>query len=69
MAYKCKDCDPFKHYDALVILTRQGNVMTSNDAQLTINEDAELYKIGKIIAARAEKAKECCGKITFPEDW
>lgn len=21
---KCKDCDPFENYDALVILTRQG---------------------------------------------
>ena len=52
---KCKDCDPFENYDALVILTRQGLVMTSNDAQLTIDEDAQLYKLNKIIAERTER--------------
>lgn len=52
---KCKDCDPFENYDALVILTRQGVVMTSNDAQLTIDEDAQLYKLNKIIAERTER--------------
>lgn len=55
---KCKDCDPFENYDALVILTRQGGVMTSNDAQLTIDEDAQLYKLNKIIAERTERMTE-----------
>ena len=55
---KCKDCDPFENYDALVILTRQGVVMTSNDAQLTIDEDAQLYKLNKIIAERTERMTE-----------
>lgn len=55
---KCKDCDPFENYDALVILTRQGLVMTSNDAQLTIDEDAQLYKLNKIIAERTERMTE-----------
>ena len=52
---KCKDCDPFKNYDALIILTRQGTVMTSNDAKLTFDEDAELYKLGRVIATRTKR--------------
>ena len=52
---KCKDCDPFKNYDALIILTRQGTVMTSNDAKLTYDEDAELYKLGRVIATRTKR--------------
>ena len=55
---KCKDCDPFKNYDALIILTRQGTVMTSNDAKLTFDEDAELYKLGRVIATRKKKYTE-----------
>lgn len=53
----CEICDPFEKYDALVILTRQGCVMTSNDAKLTFVEDAELYKLNKIIAERTERMK------------
>lgn len=55
---KCENCDPFEHYDALVILTRQGCVMTSNDAQLTFVEDAQLYKLNKVIADRTRRANE-----------
>lgn len=55
---KCKNCDPFENYDALVILTRQGCVMTSNDAQLTFDEDAQLYKLNKIIADRTKRVNE-----------
>ena len=55
---KCKNCDPFENYDALVILTRQGCVMTSNDAQLTFAEDAQLYKLNKVIADRTRRANE-----------
>lgn len=55
---KCKNCNPFKNYDALVILTRQGCVMTSNDAQLTFAEDAQLYKLNKIIADRTRRRNE-----------
>lgn len=50
-----KDCDPFECYDALVILTRQGIVMTSSDAQLTVDEDAKLCQIGRAIASRTGK--------------
>lgn len=32
--------------------------MTSNDAQLTIDEDAQLYKLNKIIAERTERMTE-----------
>lgn len=52
---KCENCDPFENYDALVILTRQGCVMTSKDARLTFKEDRELHKLNKIIAERTEK--------------
>lgn len=55
---KCKNCDSFECYDALVILTRQGVVMTSNDAQLTLKEDAKLYELNKIIADRTRRMKE-----------
>lgn len=55
---KCKNCDPFECYDALVILTRQGVVMTSNDAQLTLKEDAKLYELNKIIADRTRRMRE-----------
>ena len=55
---KCKNCDLFECYDALVILTRQGVVMTSNDAQLTLKEDAKLYELNKIIADRTRRMKE-----------
>lgn len=55
---KCENCDPFENYDALVILTRQGVVMTSNDAQLTVDEDAQLYKLNKIIADRTKRENE-----------
>ncbi|MBS4982487.1 MAG: hypothetical protein KHZ72_14455 [Lachnospiraceae bacterium] len=55
---KYKNCDPFEYYDALVILTRQGVVMTSNDAQLTFKEDAKLYELNKIIADRTRRMKE-----------
>lgn len=53
----CEICDPFENYDALVILTRQGVVMTSNDAKLTFAEDAKLYRLNKIIAERTERMK------------
>ena len=53
----CEICNPFEKYDALVILTRQGVVMTSNDAQLTFAEDDELYRLNKIIAERTERMK------------
>lgn len=52
---KCENCNPFENYDALVILTRQGCVMTSDDAQLTFDEDAQLYKLNKSIADRTRK--------------
>lgn len=55
---KCENCDPFENYDALVILTRQGCVMTSKDARLTFDEDAQLYKLNKIIAERTKRANE-----------
>lgn len=55
---KCEICDPFENYDALVILTRQGVVMTSTDAKLTFAEDAELYRLNKIIAERTKKAND-----------
>ena len=54
---KCEICDPFENYDALVILTRQGVVMTSTDAKLTFAEDDELYRLNKIIAERTERMK------------
>lgn len=53
----CEICDPFEKYDALVILTRQGVVMTSTDAKLTFAEDDELYRLNKIIAERTERMK------------
>lgn len=53
----CEICDPFEKYDALVILTRQGVVMTSTDAKLTFAEDGELYRLNKIIAERTERMK------------
>lgn len=52
-----KYIDPFEDYDALVILTRQGLVMTSNDAQLTVEEDRTLCRLNKIIAERTERMK------------
>ena len=55
---KCENCNPFENYDALVILTRQGCVMTSDDAQLTFDEDAHLYKLNKSIADRTRKMEE-----------
>lgn len=55
---KCENCDPFENYDALVILTRQGCVMTSNDAQLTFDEDARLCKLNKSIADRTKRMNE-----------
>lgn len=55
---KCKECDPFENYDALVILTRQGCVMTSTDVKLTFKEDVELHRLNKAIAARTEEAKK-----------
>ena len=54
----CEICNPFEKYDALVILTRQGVVMTSNDAQLTFAEDDELYRLNKIIAVRSRKVND-----------
>ena len=54
---KCETCDPFENYDALVILTRQGVVMTSTDAKLTFAEDDELYRLNKSIAERTERMK------------
>ena len=55
---KCKNCDPFENYDALVILTRQGCVMTSKEARITLDEDVQLYKLNKIIADRTKKVNE-----------
>ncbi|HJB95945.1 MAG TPA: hypothetical protein H9765_10080 [Candidatus Mediterraneibacter intestinigallinarum] len=55
---KCENCDPFENYDALVILTRQGCVMTSKDVRLTFDEDAQLYKLNKIIADRTKRAND-----------
>lgn len=55
---KCKNCDPFENYDALVILTRQGGVMTSKEARLTLDEDVQLYKLNKIIANRTKRVNE-----------
>ena len=54
----CEICNPFEKYDALVILTRQGVVMTSNDAQLTFAEDDELYRLNIIIAERTRKVND-----------
>lgn len=54
----CENCDPFENYDALVILTRQGCVMTAKDTQLTFGEDAQLYKLNKIIADRTKRMNE-----------
>ena len=55
---KCKNCDPFENYDALVILTRQGCVMTSKEARITLDEDVQLYKLNKIIANRTKRVNE-----------
>lgn len=52
-----KYVNPFEEYDALVILTRQGLVMTSNDVQLTIEEDRELQRLNKVIVDRTERMK------------
>lgn len=55
---KCKNYDPFENYDALVILTRQGCVMTSKETLLTPDEDVQLYKLNKIIADRTKRVNE-----------
>lgn len=64
---KCENCDPFENYDALVILTRQGCVMISNDAKLTFDEDMQLYKLNKIIADRTRRVNEAEKKAR--EQW
>lgn len=67
---KCENCNPFENYDALVILTRQGCVMTSDDAQLTFDEDAQLYKLNKSIADRTEgnELYQLCSLLYSPEN-
>lgn len=50
--------DYFEYCDAFVILTRQGVVLTSDDARLTLEEDQYLYELNKRLKERQVKKHE-----------
>lgn len=59
--------DYFEYCDAFIILTRQGVVLTSDDARLTPEEDDYLYVLTKHLTERKQSCRKV--EIKFPEDW
>ncbi len=54
----CAECDAF------IVLTKQGLVLTSDDAKLTFAEDNALYALNKKLIERKEKGEEWEGGNT-----
>lgn len=50
--------DLFEICDAFIILTRQGVVLTSNDAKITLEEDSYLYDLCHKLIERKKKYEQ-----------
>lgn len=53
--------DYFQYCDAFIILTRQGVVLTSNDARLTFDEDNYLSELNHRLMERKESMSKSKG--------